>query len=108
MRYRCTTCELEFEAGEARCPRCLRQSSVLPADDPRAAGVGEAAPARAAGGRRGALGVFGLVVAVAVITPFVVMNSIAWRLGWWFTFVVAVGGFGLGHLLQRVADDRDR
>ncbi|HOX43298.1 MAG TPA: hypothetical protein PK668_06860 [Myxococcota bacterium] len=103
MRYRCTACDRVFEAEEGRCPTCLRQSTVLPADGQARAGGGEGGgPGRPGAG----LGAFGLVVAIAVITPFMVMNWIHWHLGWWFTFVVALVGFGLGHLVHHLAHTR--
>jgi hypothetical protein len=101
MRYRCSACRQEFEAEEARCPRCLRQSTVLPSDGKKhaAAGAAEGGQGRPSGG----LGAFGLVVAIAVITPFMLLNWAHWHLGWWFTFTVAVVGFGLGHLVHHLA-----
>ena len=87
MRYRCTGCETEFEASEARCPECFKQTTVVSAD-------------RAAAGASKSSNLMygpGILVTVARITPLVVMNGFEWRQGWWFTFLVALGGFGAGH-----------
>jgi Protein of unknown function (DUF3592) len=42
--FHCETCSASFEADEAKCPNCLRRSSVRDVSAPAAEGVGAAAP----------------------------------------------------------------
>ena len=44
VRYRCTRCDHGFEAAEARCPRCLRKSSVERETAPPVVAAAVAAP----------------------------------------------------------------
>lgn len=74
-RHRCTNCGLSFDAEEARCPQCLRTSSVVPA---------------ATGGERARRDL------PSVWTAGIVLALL-------LTITTALGGFGTWDLSERIA-----
>ncbi len=100
MQYWCFKCEDEFEAQEARCPKCLRKSTVVP-EDQRAQNrsIARKGTADDQGGLwKGP----GLLVAIAIIVPLTTLNMLSWHLPWFFTFIVAIIGFGAGHTANAI------
>ena len=93
MKYYCQACKQTFEADEQRCPECLKRSSVVPNAGTRPAGKQRAAPPSLLQGP-------GLLVTIVILTPLMTLNFMEWRLGWWFTFIAAMIGFGAGHLVN--------
>ncbi len=102
MKYYCTRCEKNFESDEERCPSCIRKSTVLPADSPRdGAGAGAGGDdAGSAGVQRSLFRGPGILVTIAIIAPVMVLNMMSWHFPWYFTFVVATAGFGIGHAVN--------
>lgn len=93
MKYYCQACKQTFEAQEQRCPTCMRQSSVVPAQNaPRGAG-NKAAPTSLFHGP-------GLLVTIVILVPLMMLNHMKWHQGWWFTFIAAMIGFGAGHAVN--------
>ena len=90
-KYFCRTCKLEFEAEQDRCPECLKTSTVRPGG----AGAG-------ADGKRDPYSLMkgpGILVTMAVIVPFMLID---YRRPWWQTFLIAMLGFGAGHMVDRL------
>ena len=89
MEYWCRACKQAFESDEPRCPACLKRSSVV-----------SQGQSKSASGAAGSMNLFrgpGLLVTLLILVPLMTLNTMQWRLGWWFTFVAAMVGFGAGH-----------
>jgi len=98
-RYECSACEESFEADEARCPHCLKKSTVAPEGEAKRAQPAQASPAR-----RSLFSGPGLLVTIAILVPFMMLRH--WSII--VTFLVAMVAFGLGryvnHLLWKWRD----
>lgn len=101
MSFFCTKCDQAFDAEEPRCPACLRKSTVVPADQRRAA-----EPRARVSGRSLLLGP-GMLVTLAIVVPYATLNALSWRLPWPLTFLVALLGFGAGNLVNWLWNSRD-
>lgn len=97
-RYECSACEKSFEADEARCPDCLKKTTVTLEGQ---AGSDGSAPTstRRNPARRSLFAGPGLIVTIGILVPFtlyVPQQNIA------YTFVAAIIAFGLGHYVNHL------
>jgi hypothetical protein len=93
MQYYCRECKKAFESDERRCPTCLRKTSVVEGSAEQSTSTSTAASMSLFRGP-------GLVVTIIILVPLMVLNQMEWRLGWWFTFLAALVGFGAGHVVN--------